>query len=116
MSIHGTGDGLPTPAGPFKDLASFSAEQTARFFGGGELGRARFTDPEVQAAQDRQRAAMREAWRTCVPILRASLRKESEATERRLGELYSAAAAGDQHAKRLLMTMVAELVNLAYSE
>jgi hypothetical protein len=44
-----------------ESLARFTAEQTARFFGGGELGKPKWTDPEMQRKQDRQQALLQQA-------------------------------------------------------
>ena len=113
MSIQGTGDGRPVPAGPWKELASFTPEQTARFFAGGELGRATFADPELQARQDRQRERLRSALSGYVRILVSALREDSPQTEKRLQELSEGAMQGDPNAKRLFIAMVTELMNQA---
>ena len=114
--IRGSDDpGARRPDGPWQDLASFSSEQTARFFAGGEIGAPAFADPEIQNGVDRQRKAMREALRVCRPIMLRALHAESPETEGRLAALWAAADRGDQEAKRLLIAIVGELVNLAYT-
>jgi hypothetical protein len=91
-------------------VARFSAEQTARFFGGGELGRPSWEDPETQAKQDMQRQRLRAAYARSVVDLNAALRELSPQTADRLVELWHQARNGDPGAIRLFGAMYMELL------
>ena len=94
-----------------KIIASFTAEQTARFLSGGELGAPTFTDPEMAATYARHQAALRDALDDCIVILGKALHEDSAATEQRLYELWDGVGRrNDPNAARLLGVMLTELV------
>lgn len=101
------------PDGTSKVIASYTKEQTATFFGGGELGRPRIHDAELKRRMDRQRRHLRTALRACVNELASAMTEDGQETARRLRELHQAAERGDAHAMRLLIAMLGELVVFA---
>lgn len=96
-----------------KEIARFSAEQTARFLAGGELGRPEYADSGVARRMENQRRELRAGWILALEALHASLRQESAQTAARLIELRQAAFAGDPDAARLLTAMLGELLKQA---
>lgn len=101
------------PDGSSKVIASYTLEQTAEFFGGGELGQPEIHDPELKAKWERQRGLLRHALRANVDILATAMRDDGQNTAARLRELYAAAEAGDPKAMRLLIAMLGELIVFA---
>jgi SLT domain-containing protein len=93
-----------------ESLARFTAEQTARFFAGGELGKPKWTDPEMQRKQDRQQQLLQQALGVSVTQFNRALMELSPNTARRLTQLHSDALAGDGEAMRLLVAVVGELI------
>jgi hypothetical protein len=92
------------------DIARFSAEQTAEFFGGGELGRPQWADPEVQRKQDAQRELLRAAVASSTKQMASALSRYSPESQQRLLQLSEAALAGDAKARRLFVAMYTELL------
>jgi transposase len=90
------------------EIARFTAEQTARYFAGGELGKPEYTDPEVRRKMDVQQARLRAALDASVDIYADALAELSPQTEARLYELHRAAGT-DPQAGHLLLTMLQEL-------
>lgn len=95
------------------EIARFSAEQTANFLGGGELGRPQYTDPDLQAKMDAHREAMREAFSQSTNFLAAGLERLSPHTADRLRALHTEAMEGNVDAMHLYITMIAELATQA---
>jgi hypothetical protein len=95
------------------DIASFSAEQFARYAGGGQLGRPKWADPEMQRKQDLQRERLREALGESVKLYVKALRELSPDTAARLQNLTEHALAGNPEAFRLWMAMYGELCEQA---
>jgi hypothetical protein len=102
-------DELPEPQGS-KVIARFSAEQTARFFGGGDLGRPAWADPETQRKQDRQRLLLRGALTHSVQEFAEALRELSPQSSQRLMQLGQGALNGDKESLRLFTAMYTELL------
>lgn len=96
-----------------KPLAKFSAEQTAAFLGGGELGRPKYADPEMQKKQEVHRAALRDTFEVCTERLVEALHDLSPQTAERLDAWHKAAMEGDADAARMYAVMVAELAKQA---
>jgi len=94
-----------------RTIASFTAEQTARFLGGGELGQPHYHDPAVAARMRHQQIALRHAFASCMVVLYDALTEDSAQTAQRLRELWNAAERGDPQAERLLMVMLNELLH-----
>ena len=93
-----------------RTIASFTAEQTARFLSGGELGPPHYHDPAVAERMRRQQIALRHAFAACMVVLYDALREDSSQTAQRLRELWNAAERGDPQAKHLLAVMMGELL------
>lgn len=91
-------------------LASYTAEQTARFFGGGELGKPQWADPETQRKQDLQQQRLLEALGVSVNLFRDALKEFSPQTRDRLQELWEHTQRGDPRARGLFVTMYTELM------
>lgn len=101
-------DKLPQRRGS-EEVASFSAEATANFLSGGELGRPTYADAEVQQRMDRQRENLRIALRQITPILCEALHQDSPQTEAHLKTHLANALAGDVPSYRMYCAMLAEL-------
>jgi hypothetical protein len=95
---------------PNRPIASYTAEQTARFLSGGELGPPTYHDPETAERWHRHRIAMRHAWASAVSLLADALRPDSPQTGRRLLELWTEAENGNPRARNLLGVMLTELL------
>lgn len=97
-----------------KSIARFSAEQTARFLGGGDLGRPEWTDEAiVGVVQKEQRKRLRSAFKEITPILAQALHELSPQTEQRLTQYYQAAEEGNTASYHYYLVMVAELCKQA---
>lgn len=107
--------GVPIPGEPHTNLlASFSAEQTARFFAGGELGEPHIPDPQLRNALKRQGARLRMAlFDEVVPALVRALRHDSQTSAQRLHYLAEHARNGDAEASRMMGAMIGELLTMA---
>lgn len=104
-----------TPPGPSQDgwrrVASFSAEQTAEFLRGGNIGKPEIHDPEVRARMERQHRALRKAlFEEVVPELAKALERDSPQTGQRLLQLSQGAFHGDPRASQLLAVVIGELL------
>lgn len=94
------------------EIARYSAEQTARFLAGGDLGRPTYS-PELEAKMKEHRNRLRTAFADCTEILTNALEDLSSHTAARLKELHEAAVNADADAMRLYITMMAELATQA---
>lgn len=103
---------LPGKRDDYQTIATFSAEQTARFLGGGEIGEARYTDAEMQELANRQKALLRKAFSEISKIVDDALDELSPTTRDRFVQLAKGAMDGDMRAIHLYGTMLAELAKL----
>jgi hypothetical protein len=94
-------------------IASFTAEQTAEFFSGGELGKPTIHDPRTRERMERQRQDLLAGFESAVGDLVRSLRRDSPRTADRLQQLWGSAKSGNPEARRLFPVMVAELAKQA---
>lgn len=92
-----------------KDLASFSKEQTARFLGGGDIGRPQWADPEMQRKQDEQRDLLREALRQSTEFFCAALQDLSPRSSAVLETYARDALAGDEAATQKFLLFYGDL-------
>lgn len=94
-------------------IASFSAEQTARFLSGGQLGDPTYHDASIARRQCELKAKLREAlYEQVVPALAQALEGNSDQARTRLLELASVARSGDPGASQLLGAMLGELLTM----
>jgi len=96
-----------------KVIASYTPEQTARFFAGGELGKPHIHDPDTAARMERQRKDLLAGLEGAVGHLVRALRTDSPRTADRLQQLWTSAKHGNPEARRLFPVMVAELAKQA---
>jgi hypothetical protein len=94
-------------------LARWTPEESAAFFAGGDLPRARFENRELQRKQDLQHQLLQNALEASVGLYRGALGELSSQTAERLQQLYTAAQVGDQRARQLFLTMMVELMSQA---
>jgi len=86
-----------------RTIAQYSAEQTAEFLDGGELGNPAYVDPVLAAALQREDAALRKVlFNVIVPTVAKALDKDSPNTASRLRELAADAKAGNARSSQLL--------------
>jgi hypothetical protein len=94
--------------------AQFSAEQTARFFGGGRLGLPTYDNPEIQAKVDKQRELLRTAWSEAFGALaEALINGESEQTAEYMLQQWAGTLRGNEQARAKLVNVMAELFKQA---
>jgi len=94
-------------------IASYTAEQTARFFGGGEIGKPKYADPELQARVDRLQQRLLKAFDDVVEKLSEAVVIDGQITNQRLNELWYAARRGDARSRDLLGVLINELLKQA---
>lgn len=92
-----------------KDLASFSKEQTAKFLGGGDLGRPVYADPEMQRKQDEQRELLRAALEQSVEFFCAALKDLSPRSCEVIEQYAKDALAGDEVATQKFLLFFGDL-------
>jgi len=97
-----------------KLIASYTAEQTARFMAGGELGSPTIHDPRIADQMERSQRMLLAAFDLSVEAVAKSMERSQGAdTARRLRELWMGTKAGDTHARRLFNAMYAQLLTNA---
>jgi hypothetical protein len=98
----------------WRTIASYTPEQTAAFFNGGDIGEAKIVDPQIRARMVRQHRYLRRClFDKVAPALIQALQMESPQTADRLGALLVGAMREDPRSSQLLGVMVGELLTQA---